>query len=324
MLSSAASDNAKAETRPGLNVHRWIRQHARLEHLLTLHRRHVTQLEEKLDNLVTLLTSSHRPTPGTERPQLAAPPPRVVSSIEHHPAPLSSHRIGPEHELHRASISSSASIPSSPHVSRSTGSYIKVSRTTSPSRNMAIAAISPPLQDRRVEGPILPIRRFDAPQSATMVTSATDAGSISRQVLMTPSSLSYSARTQQMGDNPKALGVDEKYPGHDEAEELLHEFRTHMSGQFPFVVVAANKTSHALRREKPFLWTSIMTTASHRNMHQQLAMGKELIEEFSTRLLLRAEKNIDLLQGLLVFLAWFVVFLPRESRSRLIHQKWSP
>ncbi|KUJ06341.1 uncharacterized protein LY89DRAFT_413077 [Mollisia scopiformis] len=86
---------------------------------------------------------------------------------------------------------------------------------------------------------------------------------------------------------------------------LLLEFRTQMSPQFPFVVISPDATSESLLREKPMLWKAVMTAASYHKPIRQEAMGWKLMEDFSTRLLMKAEKSLDLLQALLVHLAWY-------------------
>jgi hypothetical protein len=52
------------------------------------------------------------------------------------------------------------------------------------------------------------------------------------------------------------------------------------------------------------LWRSIVVAASYHNPRRQIALGWKLMEEFSTRILLKAEKSLDLLQALLVHVAW--------------------
>lgn len=93
---------------------------------------------------------------------------------------------------------------------------------------------------------------------------------------------------------------------HREDAFLLLEFRTAMVPQFPFVVIPPEATSKSLRRDRPVLWKAILTAASCHNPPRQEAMGRDLMEEFTKRLLLGAEKSLDLLQALLVHLAWSV------------------
>ncbi|KAH7311962.1 hypothetical protein BKA65DRAFT_158154 [Rhexocercosporidium sp. MPI-PUGE-AT-0058] len=90
-----------------------------------------------------------------------------------------------------------------------------------------------------------------------------------------------------------------------EASFLLLEYRTQQAGQLPFVVIPGDSTSESLRRERPMVWKAIMTAASYQNALRQEALGWKLMEEFASRILLRAEKSLDLLQALLVHLTWY-------------------
>ena len=93
-------------------------------------------------------------------------------------------------------------------------------------------------------------------------------------------------------------------PDDQEAELLLLEFKTNMTEQFPFVVIAPDSTSQSLQHEKPLLWKAIMVAASNEKSDRQLALGSKLMEDLTTRLLLRVERSLDLLQALLIFIAW--------------------
>ena len=90
-----------------------------------------------------------------------------------------------------------------------------------------------------------------------------------------------------------------------EAENMLSEFRANMTEQFPFVIIHPDTTSQFLFEERPLLWKAIMVAASHGNSDRQLALGADMFEDLITRLLFRAEKSLDLLQALLVFIAWY-------------------
>ena len=79
-----------------------------------------------------------------------------------------------------------------------------------------------------------------------------------------------------------------------------------MVEHFPFVVVPPSMSVQGLRQEKPLLFLAIsMATSFHDSLRQQ-SLGREVVESLSKRLLLQGEKSLDLLQGLLVFIAWSV------------------
>ena len=104
-------------------------------------------------------------------------------------------------------------------------------------------------------------------------------------------------------------------PSAAEAAELLSRFRALFVLHFPFVVIPAAKSAQELQREKPYLYRSIMMVAAYDQPVRQGAMGKQILLGFSTSLLLRAEKSLDLLQALLVYTAWFVHFSQILSRD---------
>ena len=90
------------------------------------------------------------------------------------------------------------------------------------------------------------------------------------------------------------------------ANLLLNIYKTSMVYHFPFVVVAPLTTVEDLRTEKPFLLLAILTASSFDDMPLQRALGKELKHVVSSRMILGGQVSFDLLQGLLVHLAWYV------------------
>ena len=92
-------------------------------------------------------------------------------------------------------------------------------------------------------------------------------------------------------------------PSSEEAEECLGKFRSHMATYFPFIIVPKSTTAHDLHRERPFLWLCIMSVASKSTL-QQKALGKEIKITMGREILVEGKNNIDLLLGILVFVAW--------------------
>ena len=130
----------------------------------------------------------------------------------------------------------------------------------------------------------------------------------SSDILITSTTIMKSANRCTAGDvlvrgsATKSLFVE---PDEQEAEIMLFEFKANMAEQFPFVVIHPDSTSQTVAHERPLLWKAIMVAASHGNSDRQLALGAELTKDLTTRLLFRAEKSLDLLQALLVFIAWY-------------------
>jgi len=89
----------------------------------------------------------------------------------------------------------------------------------------------------------------------------------------------------------------------DLAERSLQLFRT-KACNFPFVVVSEQTSLDSLRRERPFLLHSILTFGAQSDLKLQRALELELRESLSKKVIVNGEKSMDLLQGVLIYLAW--------------------
>ena len=92
-------------------------------------------------------------------------------------------------------------------------------------------------------------------------------------------------------------------PSPDEAEELLGSFRPHIATYFPFINIPASTTAQELRHHRPFLWLCVMSVAS-KSTAQQKALAKEIKITMGRELFVEGKNNIDLLLGMMVFVAW--------------------
>lgn len=88
------------------------------------------------------------------------------------------------------------------------------------------------------------------------------------------------------------------------ANNFLSIFRAVMIPHFPFVVIPSHVTAEVLRKEKPFLFLTVMTVASFDNLPLQRALGEEVKKVISERIIVSGEVSFEMLQGLLVYLAW--------------------
>jgi hypothetical protein len=93
----------------------------------------------------------------------------------------------------------------------------------------------------------------------------------------------------------------------EEAEALLAAFKTEMVSNFPFVIIPPEMTAQRLHNEKPFLFMNIMAAASYRDMTRQRHLGEDVMKYICDHVVLRGEKSLELLQGILIFLSWFVL-----------------
>jgi hypothetical protein len=94
---------------------------------------------------------------------------------------------------------------------------------------------------------------------------------------------------------------------YDKAEALIRGYGTH-APNFPFIVFSPTVSLDSLRREKPFLLLSILTMASTSSQGLQDLLEAELRETLGRKVIFNCEKSLDLLQGLLIYLAWYVLW----------------
>ncbi|KAL2855589.1 hypothetical protein BJX68DRAFT_263947 [Aspergillus pseudodeflectus] len=88
------------------------------------------------------------------------------------------------------------------------------------------------------------------------------------------------------------------------AEELLERYRKHKMPQFPFVIIPETTDLATLRQESPFLLLCILTACLEDNPPLQDSLELIVRKEIASRVIVGIERNMDLLQGLLVHIAW--------------------
>ncbi|KAE8441496.1 hypothetical protein EG329_004884 [Mollisiaceae sp. DMI_Dod_QoI] len=120
-----------------------------------------------------------------------------------------------------------------------------------------------------------------------------------------PAEPSLPIRPPRMHQNQSLLPLGLAYqPAVLDPDELLSFFRNQLTELFPFVVIPQRTTARELRQQKPFFLDSILLVASKQRVASQREAGDKLLTYLSEHLILRGEKSLDLLQGLLVYLAW--------------------
>lgn len=108
-------------------------------------------------------------------------------------------------------------------------------------------------------------------------------------------------------------------PSTEEAEAYFEIFRSHMLRYLGFIYIPPNTTASQLRREKPFLFRAILAVTTP-TVQDKMVRGQELKRIIAQTALLENQSSIDLLLGLLTYIAWsYDSFLTRSgSLSRLI------
>jgi hypothetical protein len=105
------------------------------------------------------------------------------------------------------------------------------------------------------------------------------------------------------------------------AQTLFDNFRYTGVLHFPFVVIPSHATFDSVRRETPFLFLSIVASMLSSDSSLQRQLGEELRTQIHGRILIGFERNLELLQGLLVHLAWHHYFmLPHKEQVILFSQ----
>ena len=103
------------------------------------------------------------------------------------------------------------------------------------------------------------------------------------------------------------------------AEMLVQKFKVLKMPSFPFVVISLDKSAEALRHECPFLFLAIITACLEDDVTLQRMIANEIRSAISTRIILENEKSLELLQGLLVYLAWYYYhFAPKSHQMYLM------
>lgn len=174
-----------------------------------------------------------------------------------------------------------------------------------PTRSIFDIEPQPERQQFAANGRAVPATQHISPPAASGLSSAQTA--TANSTCSPPNQLSPSPGSQQQRGCP--------WPQGDEAEESLELYRKNLSSSFPFVIVPPHMSSGQLREQRPFLWKAVMVETCLFDGARQVALGKELLREVSEAAFVRPQKNIDLLQGLQMLIAWSVS-PPAEARCQ--------
>ncbi|KAJ5082899.1 hypothetical protein N7532_011942 [Penicillium argentinense] len=129
-----------------------------------------------------------------------------------------------------------------------------------------------------------------------------------------PSALESSGPNLSSGMSSTAFSDESAAnPSDREGQFLLKIFTTSMVPLFPFVVIPPHMTADQLRQEKPFLFLAISMVACQ-SASRQREISKMVKDYIAEKIVIRNERSLDLLQGLLVHLAWYIG-ISRQQRS---------
>lgn len=100
-----------------------------------------------------------------------------------------------------------------------------------------------------------------------------------------------------------------------DVETYLNRFRE-MCSHFPFVTIPHDTTVYMMFKDRPLLLHSALAVSASSDFHLQKVLEKSFKELMLRKLMLDAEKSIDLLQSILVCLGWGHFFhVPKRDQS---------
>ncbi|CAK7213622.1 hypothetical protein SCUCBS95973_001861 [Sporothrix curviconia] len=91
-------------------------------------------------------------------------------------------------------------------------------------------------------------------------------------------------------------------------EALLAIFVNQLSPRFPFVIIPPGTTVAQMRATRPFLMQVIRMVGSVRHLRSMWGQSRDVIKSICDAMLIRSERSLDLLQGILVFLGFYHYF----------------
>lgn len=90
----------------------------------------------------------------------------------------------------------------------------------------------------------------------------------------------------------------------EEATMLLDRYKRFLASSMPFVVLEEGIDAWSLTHTKPFLMQVIAAVAYFHDLPKQQVMVKDLMRQISEKLIIRNEKSLEVLQGMLILIAW--------------------
>ncbi|KAF5602985.1 uncharacterized protein FSUBG_7442 [Fusarium subglutinans] len=89
-----------------------------------------------------------------------------------------------------------------------------------------------------------------------------------------------------------------------QAAQVLSLFHEEFTSQFPFVTVGSHHTAESLHKSSPFLFRAIMIAAAPLSEAEVAKARRSILAYLSFRVMVEEDKTLDILQGVLVIIAW--------------------
>ncbi|CAG8954323.1 hypothetical protein HYFRA_00005946 [Hymenoscyphus fraxineus] len=98
-------------------------------------------------------------------------------------------------------------------------------------------------------------------------------------------------------------------PG-EEADSVLTNFRENFASHYPYLVFPLHLNSHELQEQKPWVYKAAILVGSIHQRARQISMSKSLCMDVAEAMILKGERNLDMLQSMLIHNAWSLYFSP--------------
>lgn len=93
----------------------------------------------------------------------------------------------------------------------------------------------------------------------------------------------------------------------NDSRRLLNVYREQFAPHFPFIHIPDGLSAEDLRSQKPWLYRTVLMVAAQEERLRQQELGKQIVSDIASAILLRGEKSLDMLQSLCVCNLWLVI-----------------
>lgn len=134
--------------------------------------------------------------------------------------------------------------------------------------------------------------------------------------LLTPDGSTPPDNSPARSFTPSARSAEDYFPHTTDSgpEEVLRAFRSGPLKYLPFVYIPDGVSAAELKTESPFLWFCICAVQC-KHTARQSALSVNIREKAAQALLVDCRKNLDILQGLLVYLGWVTFHCQPQKHS---------
>jgi len=115
---------------------------------------------------------------------------------------------------------------------------------------------------------------------------------------------------------PNRQGIHPAPPMQD-ANILLRTFKEQFQPRFPFIAIPDDMSADLLRSQNPWIYRAVVMIAFQDDRFRQIEISKQFLIEISASMLVRGEKSLDMLQGLILYNAWSVPYLAISTYRQL-------